>query len=436
MTENIRPTEEDTWEEYRWDHFFDPYRVPSEDNASELVDEALQNLKAYENHHGLRQRKRRPADEERLRAAVTAVICDVAYQAVTNPERGVAISLSKRILGRKGRYSAPAYTKVLPKIIDILSSEEVDMLVVEKGEENPFRHSRRTTLWPGGRLNSRLMKCHFMPDDFRREDRGEVIILKRTKEDFWDLGEVVDYPDDETTNRYRDEVEAINAWLRDADITVHETELPDSEVWIDSRKRRLSRTFTKGSFESGGRLFGGFWMGIPKAQRFKALSLDGEPVAELDYSQMAPRILYSLAGKELPVEDGYRVPGYEANREGIKKLFNSLLFAPSRPQRFPKGTRSLFPKGVTVDSVLTSIEKVHDPVREHFYSGIGHRLQFIESQILVRVLLLLKEEGVVALPIHDAVLVPSSSTELSREAMIKVFEDFTGAKAQVTVEDL
>ena len=49
-------------------------------------------------------------------------------------------------------------------------------------------------------------------------------------------------------------------------------------------------------------------------------------------------------------------------------------------------------------------------------------------------LLDLKEQGIVGLPIHDAVLVPASSSELVREVMEKVFEDHTGVEGVVSEE--
>ena len=67
------------------------------------------------------------------------------------------------------------------------------------------------------------------------------------------------------------------------------------------------------------------------------------------------------------------------------------------------------------------------------YCGLGHRCQFLESEILVSVLLRLGEAGITALRIHDAVLVPQSAVEIARATMLDVFKQKTGAEGQVDV---
>jgi hypothetical protein len=60
----------------------------------------------------------------------------------------------------------------------------------------------------------------------------------------------------------------------------------------------------------------------------------------------------------------------------------------------------------------------------------------LESQILVKVLLSLREKGIVALPIHDAVAVPASAMGPAREVMIGHFRDATGLEVKVNDERL
>ena len=67
---------------------------------------------------------------------------------------------------------------------------------------------------------------------------------------------------------------------------------------VDPGDRWLRRVFNNGhtDFRHGGRLAGGFWMDLPKALRRRAISIGGEPVAELDYRAMMPRLLYASVG--------------------------------------------------------------------------------------------------------------------------------------------
>ena len=41
---------------------------------------------------------------------------------------------------------------------------------------------------------------------------------------------------------------------------------------------------------------------------------------------MNPNLLYSMEGETPPLGDCYEIEGFEKNRDGIKKVFNSLLF--------------------------------------------------------------------------------------------------------------
>ena len=56
-----------------------------------------------------------------------------------------------------------------------------------------------------------------------------------------------------------------------------------------------------------------------------------------------------------------------------------------------------------------------------------------ESDILVDVLTTLKAKGVVALPIHDAVLIMDEHQEVAQKVMIEVFEEHTGLTPQVSL---
>jgi hypothetical protein len=54
---------------------------------------------------------------------------------------------------------------------------------------------------------------------------------------------------------------------------------------IDINQRRLKRCFTRERFDSRGRLFGGFWQRMSKADRLTHIKINGEDLVELDYGQ-------------------------------------------------------------------------------------------------------------------------------------------------------
>src|SRR5262249_12525075 len=95
-------------------------------------------------------------------------------------------------------------------------------------------------------------------------------------------------------------------------------------------------------------------------------------------------------------------------------------------ERFPRGTRQMFPERVCIEHVAGMIKARHAAVAPLFCTGIGHRLMFIEATILVEVLLRLIDTGITALPIHDAVIVAKASAGTARDIMRDVFREHIG----------
>ena len=149
---------------------------------------------------------------------------------------------------------------------------------------------------------------------------------------------------------------------------------------------------------------------------------------------MAPRILYGLCGIRPISEDCYRVQGYERYRSGIKKLFNAMTFAERPMTRYPKRVKQLFKEDIRFQEVSDAIQRYHSGIAHKFYVGIGHYLQYLESQVLIKVLLGLKELGIHALPIHDALVVGRACVDMSRQLMEQVFLDMTNVESWVHIE--
>lgn len=75
----------------------------------------------------------------------------------------------------------------------------------------------------------------------------------------------------------------------------------------------------------------------------------------------------------------------------------------------------------------------HPEIADKFFTGIGHRCQYRESQIMVEVLRILNANGITALPIHDAILVPASASTLAQRVMLYTFKRLTGIDGEVTI---
>jgi hypothetical protein len=391
-----------------------------------VVAEVLKQVGNYERHKGLRERGRRASSQETFEAIVTAVVCDLTYRYLANRAHGVAITRSKTRLGKRWRYKPPVETEALPKVLDYLASRELDFIVQKVGEGVPGA-AKSTTIKPGPCLIRRIRE--FDVGDVARVNGGETVELRAEKLRDDVPGELLDYQDDETTERYRSELRQINEWLAKADIEFDELAAHDKIV--DSKDRWLRRIFNNGSFHEGGRLYGGFWQSLTKRERAEGIIIDDEAVTALDYGQMTPRILYGMVGAKPSCDDLYQVPGLENCRDGVKKVLNAVLFSDKALSRKPKGTRALLPKD-DFRSILTRIEAFHLPIAPLFGTAVGLQAQFTESQILVKVLLDLAGKGVVALPIHDAIVVKQSAAQEAEDVMKTIFREMTGVDGLVS----
>lgn len=429
------PTTEEL-DELPRDFWFNPYRVPKTERAWAVVNDVLRQVRALEEHRGLRKRARRTADDDLFRATIAAIVAELIHLHLSGRSGGLVVTRSKDILGRRIRYRPAIYNKTFPTVLDRLSAPEMAFLSQVKGAAVDFDTGRRlrTTIRPGKRLVTRIQDHALTFEDLTVTSEGELIVLKDTPDDYWDEAHLVDYEETQTTSRYRAEMRSINEWLSCANIGFDPNASPEAHV--DLSDRRLRRIFTRSRFESGGRLFGGFWQPLKKAVRLKGVRINSEPVVGLDYAQMNPMIAYGFAKTNPSMQDLYAVPGHEAHRDGLKKLFNAMLFASKPLKRMPKGVRRLFPKQVQVEPVMQAIVDSHPGIAQFFYTGLGHHLQFIESEIMVRLLLDLRHKGITALPVHDAVVVQRSKRDIVREAMIDQFRAVVGINVEVTEEAL
>lgn len=122
------------------------------------------------------------------------------------------------------------------------------------------------------------------------------------------------------------------------------------------------------------------------------------------------------------------MPGLEdpKYRDGVKGAMNTLFFADRPKARLPSEFRKQLPQGWTLARVRTAILSRHPDLEPAFERGLGLELMFIESTIMVKVLIRLIGEGVVALPMHDGLMAPASKRDEVRAAMEDVAEEVVG----------
>ena len=175
-----------------------------------------------------------------------------------------------------------------------------------------------------------------------------------------------------------------------------------------------------------------------KSEDLREVTIDDEWVIALDYGQMAIRLAYSLAKAPIHFEDAYLL-GRETDsaREAVKKLMNIMLNAPaSKAWTAPKRMSAMDKDLDFQKRLILEINKFHKPIAHLFGGQHGMKFMFLESEILIDVLLELNSKGIVALPIHDGLLVKPSQQETVKKVMLKVFKQHTNVNATVSIEAL
>jgi hypothetical protein len=202
----------------------------------------------------------------------------------------------------------------------------------------------------------------------------------------------------------------------------------------------LHRVFSRGRMDQGGRFYGAWWQFI-KSQYRPYLTINGLATGEVDYSEMHPRLLYHLHNQPPPkgdlYDDGWRDPGYptyknsispyKERRALIKTVFNAFIndeFGRFRLSHDEAITAKKF--GLTLTSIRELLYKKHPLLKGAHKTGIGLKLQFIDSQIAEHVMLRLMKQGITCLPVHDSFIVPMHQVSQLQTAMTDAYMAIVG----------
>jgi hypothetical protein len=358
----------------------------------------------------------------------------LAYLIVRPSETG-RLALPRATGTKRDRYDNPHLAiRTLNAVVDRLNGPVLDLTI---GQRRLNTSSIAPTAW----FRKRVDEAGVTVEDFGRDEHQEVIILNKTtrsegwtEEGTWEPQRAVerrDYTDTSTTEAFCAQVRKLNAVLEAADIVFVDDGLLPA---VDPLKRRLFRYFSvtddEERFDKGGRLFGGFWINLKRARRSN-IRINGEPIADLDYKNMFARLAYARVGHEPPEGDLYDLTGLlegydrtnEDHRDGVKQSFNSLLNGGRA------GSRDLFdllPEGSTPKRVREAIRAKHPALAPILETAGGMDLMFTESEVLLRVLERLMEHGIVALPVHDGLMVAQSHAEATGKVMESIAQEVVG----------
>lgn len=336
---------------------------------------------------------------------MAVIVIDAILSARRDPARRISYSRRNGWWHETRRYRAPEFTyyTVVPAI-DVLVKAGI---LIDHDLQPPGRAT-------GTQSSYRPAPC--LADVTLPVLRHEVFELVRFKDAD---GKLVEYRDTDRTRAERLFMSKINRSIAEADIALV---CPDAKSEgglirtgkqvINLAQMSLYQVFN-GAWNLGGRYYGGWWQSCPKHLR-KHITIDGQPTVELDFSQIHPRLLYTIAGRHLE-GDAYVIPGWK--RADGKEAFNTMLNATTLKKA--RGALAAYFGGDTqaASRIIDDVKAHHDPIRDYFHSGVGLRLQNIDAGICHDILAEMRRHCVVTLPIHDSFIVPAEAEDLLSDVM-------------------
>lgn len=400
---------------------FTPFLVPASASLVALADAIFEGTESLRHATG---RIRWDASERR-KEAVRTLVANLVCLVVQYPE-GTLLSLSARKDGAT-RYDRPKFP------VDVLSGawramEQLGLLVVHTGSRGQWR----TTIAPTAVLVGRIADArHRGPIEVARRAGAETIILKaKIHDDRPKL--LINFVDTDSTRAMRRDMEALNTLLSKADIRLGE-ERPPVPVFL-TRRFQIDGPEAPHAFDRHGRLYGGFWQSLPKTRRH-LLRIEGEPVVDLDFAAMFVQLAYLHAGAAIPNSDPYGdIDGLP--RKAVKKAVASLLCRQGAMVRLPSDLRQLVGPEWTGRKVEAAIRERHPAIAHLFGVGIGLRLMFTESEIMLTTLRILVGQGLPALPMHDGIMVAATQEAAARWAMARGSMQIVGMALPVVRKDI
>ena len=317
-----------------------------------------------------------------------------------------------------------------------------------EGKSSVTKYEATPKLMEG--FEGNLIETLFLP-----KPKRETIILKGPSEDPAIQGEVAYrfYKDTEQTHVMRENLDRINEnilrhWY-DLYIANDTYQLLLQEIAqrqkrsktfaekekytsINLSNRTLRRVFGRGSFEMGGRFYGGWWQNIPSAYR-SVITINGYRTIEADYSQFHPNILYHLRQSKLEELDAYtRILGVE-HRDLSKQIFNACLNASYEMTRPPRGMK-ISHTGLKWLEIVQRLRNAHPLVADAFFKDEGMKLQFYDSQMAELVMLAFAKDKKPIMPVHDSFLVLEDDQELLLERMEAAYQHVLGKDIKIDIK--
>jgi len=191
----------------------------------------------------------------------------------------------------------------------------------------------------------------------------------------------------------------------------------------------------KGDPFNEGRLYTSFQNLPDRLARVRINTLiDGEPIAEIDFNANHLRLQLAVlhkqdAGNE-PYEDIGSASGIN-DRDSVKAFITRAMGADNRDAAM-NSCKTEEITNVMFEALEAACAKLYPELQ--LFIGWTHQAQNLEGQILKKVMLQGVDEGIVCLPIHDAIAVPKRHQFWAVKTMMRTWTDAVGCYVKPRVK--
>ncbi len=250
----------------------------------------------------------------------------------TDPKLEIGVHMSPNSYTLVKRYNQLYITRTIIDVVTVLRNYNV--IGFHKGSEANHRISR---IWSSPILENYFKNIRLSIFDINQNK--ELIVLRdNDKKD-------IDYKDNSKIKDMRGVLEKYNELLRQTFIDIPFLEKPYLQYKgkkhnVNQHSKLVKRIFSKGSFNKGGRFYGGWWQRIGEKERENIL-MDDRETLEFDYTSLHPVLAYAKIGIDISINqfDAYDIPfdrikDKKDKRKIVKSLFLTALNAKNEKECF------------------------------------------------------------------------------------------------------
>ena len=405
--------------------FLRPRTYKSFHGLDEVVAEVLAEMSSFgRTKRQLRQKER----------AVVAIIASMHGCVVEGRPLGIKLDSGKY------KFMSQLYPewwtyRTIKAVVDML--QEAEFVKKRKGFYNPETgEGRITKLYARDRLLN-LFKI-YAPVAYETESHQTLVLRDNFKED-------ITYTVNAFTHQKQRFITRLNEWLGGFIVMLDDRILGTEYISIHSRS----------NWKKHGRFYNDL-QNLPPSERDR-ITINGEPVEDIDYTSLHPRMCYAREGiPPVQVDGDYYLPilnhlgiyrclsCYSLLRMAVKRMVSIMINARDELEacnafrdkvskaksriHTPKKAKLLEMEqameahNIDLDDLISAIEEVHHPIEHYFNSDAGVDLMFEDSNIMQSILEQCMARNTPALTVHDSIIVQKKH---AREAERIMEEQFT-----------